>query len=73
MQGPLPPMPQGWVASIPPVRQSFVRPTEFCEVQASPVLGPRSQVPVAGLLGLPLTGEPPERQRGQGWPAFPVM
>src|SRR5262249_6142793 len=59
-------------APTPPVRQSRVRPTELVDVQARVARGPRSQVPVAGLLGLPLTGTPPERQRGQGCAKLPV-
>jgi hypothetical protein len=43
----------------PPVGQSRVRPVELVEVQSIPARGPRSQVPVAGPLGEPITGMPP--------------
>src|SRR5262249_33530733 len=62
VQGELPvPLGQFEAPELPPVRQSRVRPTELVEVQAMVARGPRSQVPVAGELGLPLTGTPPER------------
>src|SRR5262245_35772605 len=50
---------QGCVASAPPDGQSRVTPCEFVLVQACVARGPRSQVPVAGLAGLPFTGTPP--------------
>src|SRR5262245_40334829 len=73
VQGELPvPLGQFEAPELPPVRQSRVRPTELVDVQARPARGPRSQRPVAGELGLPLTGTPPERHRGQGWDRLPV-
>src|SRR5262249_46007813 len=57
-----PPVPLGqfMAAELPPVSQSRVRATELVETQVWPARGPRSQVPVAGLLGLPTTCAPPE-------------
>jgi hypothetical protein len=67
MQRP-PPGVQGSVGGLaPPVGQSRVMPVELVVVQARPVRGPRSQVPVPGLLGVPLA-----EHRGQGWARFPV-
>src|SRR4029453_19640194 len=57
---------QGCVASTPPVTQSRVSPSELVEVHASPVRGPRSHKPGAGLAGLPFTGPPPLRPTGRG-------
>src|SRR5262249_44920338 len=67
MQAP-PPGVQGCVASVPPVGQSRVTPVELVVVQASPARGPRSQVPVPGLLGVPVA-----EHRGHGWARLPVM
>jgi hypothetical protein len=50
MQRP-PPGVQGCVPSAPPVGQSRVRPEALVLVQARPARGPRSQVPVPGLVG----------------------
>src|SRR5262245_61689786 len=67
---------QGCVPSTPPDWQSRVRPCEFVVVQASVARGPRSQKPVAGLAGVPLTGGPVPPalalHTGQGWAALPV-
>src|SRR5262245_56577204 len=68
---------QGWVASVPPVRQSRVRPWELVVVQSMSLRGPRSHFPVAGLLGLPTAGRlggvlPVSEHFGQGCPALPV-
>lgn len=52
----------------PPVGQSRVYPVELVVVQGSPARGPRSQVPVPGLLG-----EPVAEQRGQGCARLPVI
>src|SRR5215468_2060912 len=62
-----PPGVQGCVASVPPVGQSRVTPVELVVVQAIPARGPRSQVPVPGLLGVPVA-----EHRGQGCPTLPV-
>src|SRR5262249_47404570 len=65
----------GGQGSVPPVGQSRVRPCEFVVVQVMPARGPASQVPVAGLLGLPLTAgplPPPLLHTGQGCMALPV-
>src|SRR5262245_54438577 len=58
---------QGCVASAPPVGQSRVRPCELVVTQVRPVRGPRSQVPVPGLPGLPVA-----EHLGHGWSTFPV-
>ena len=62
-----PPGVHGFDASAPPVGQSRVKPVELVVVQAIPVRGPRSQLPVPGLAGVPVA-----EHRGQGWPRFPV-
>src|SRR5262249_50073054 len=62
-----PPGVHGCVASVPPVGQSRVTPVELVVVQAIPARGPRSQVPVPGLLGVPLA-----EHRGHGWARLPV-
>jgi len=51
----------------PPVGQSRVTPVELVVVQAIPARGPRSQVPVPGLLGVPVA-----EHRGHGWARLPV-
>jgi hypothetical protein len=51
----------------PPVGQSRVMPVELVVVHAMPARGPRSQVPVPGLLGVPVA-----EQRGHGWARLPV-
>ena len=61
-------VPRSKLASAPPGVQSRVRPFEFVEVQAPPRLAPRSQVPVPGVLGVPLA-----EHRGQGCVPLPVM
>src|SRR5262249_51017888 len=58
---------QGCVGSVPPVGQSRVTPVELVVVQAIPARGPRSQVPVPGLLGVPVA-----EHRGHGWARLPV-
>ena len=61
-------VPRSKLPSLPPGVQSRVRPFEFVEVQAPPRLAPRSQVPVPGVLGVPLA-----EHRGQGCVPLPVM
>src|SRR5262245_9566330 len=63
-----PPGVHGWVASAPPVGQSRVMPVGLVVVHAMPTRGLRSQVPVPGLLGVPVT-----EHFGQGWFRLPVM
>ena len=63
-----PPGVQGCVGgSAPPVGQSRVSPVELVVVQVRVARGPRSQVPVPGLLGVPVA-----EHFGQGWVALPV-
>src|SRR5215831_1763912 len=68
-QPPLPGPPGHGVAGLPtpPVGQSRVTPVELVVVQAIPARGPRSQVPVPGLLG-----EPVAEHFGHGWARLPV-
>src|SRR5262249_17971618 len=51
----------------PPVGRSRVTPVELVVVQAIPARGPRSQVPVPGLLGVPVA-----EHFGHGWVELPV-
>jgi len=68
-QPPLPGPPGQGVAGLPtpPVGQSRVTPVELVVVQAIPARGPRSQVPVPGLLGVPVA-----EHFGHGWARLPV-
>lgn len=69
-----PPTVHGLVALTPPGRQSRVKPVELVDVHASPPRTPRSQVPVAGLLGVPAAGTfGAVTQRGQGVGADAVI
>src|SRR5262245_11947814 len=63
-----PPGVHGNPGPTPPVGQSRVMPVGLVVVHAKPARGPRSQVPVPGLLGVPVA-----EHFGQGWFRLPVM
>ena len=67
MQRP-PPAVQGFDGGLaPPVGQSRVSPVELVVTQVRVARGPRSHVPVPGLLGVPVA-----EHFGQGWAKLPV-